>query len=249
MLPFFIIHLFMQLYFLDQAAEKGSTVLLNQDESKHCIKVLRKTTKDILSFTDGKGSLFTGEIIDPSTVCCKVMIIEKKTFLQEKPTIHIAVSPLKQPERIEWFIEKATETGISEITPLICSRTEKSNINIERLKKISLSAMKQSGRYFLPIINPPVKFNEFIPAISKTNIETQIFIGHCREDNKKSLKSSYLSGSNAIILIGPEGDFTEAEISKAIEQGVKPVELARNRLRTETAALVACHTLILINSD
>jgi 16S rRNA (uracil1498-N3)-methyltransferase len=157
--------------------------------------------------------------------------------------LHLAVAPTKMNERYEWFLEKATEIGIQEITPIICDNSERTVIKIDRFQKIIESAMKQSLHYFLPKLNEPISFKEFI----KSPQNGQLFIAHCEETNKKSLKNEVMIGQNTIILIGPEGDFSSKEIQLALENSFIPVSLGNSRLRTETAAVAACLTVVLLN--
>jgi 16S rRNA (uracil1498-N3)-methyltransferase len=155
------------------------------------------------------------------------------------------VAPTKMNDRYEWFLEKATEIGIHEITPIICDRSERKVINAERFDKIILSAMKQCNQLHLPILNPAVTFKEFV----KQKNEGSQLIAHCEESDKKTLKSVLKPNENYTILIGPEGDFSEKEIALALENNYIPVSLGNTRLRTETAAIVACHSVVFINED
>jgi len=156
--------------------------------------------------------------------------------------LHIAIAPTKNIDRIEWFLEKATEIGIDEITPLICIHSERRTVNAERLNKVIIAAMKQSLKAYLPKLNKETKIEEFI----RQQTTSSKFIGYCSGDTQK-LKDMYKSGNDAVILIGPEGDFSEGEVMKAKENGFIPINLGNSRYRTETAALVACHTINLMN--
>jgi 16S rRNA (uracil1498-N3)-methyltransferase len=172
-----------------------------------------------------------------------VSVLSIKKSPEPKFRLHLAVAPTKMNDRFEWFLEKATEIGIQEITPIICDRSERKVINLERFEKIVLSAMKQSNEMFLPKLNDAVSFKEFI----KQKNQGLQFIAHCEETDKKSLKESLQPNENVTLLIGPEGDFSEKEIALALENNYKPVTLGNTRLRTETAAVVACHSVVFFN--
>ena len=232
----------MQLFY-DSNITETKEFSFDKEESKHIVRVLRKTDGDILHVTNGKGDLFTTEIMLASEKKCTVKII---SVIKTKPTdyhIHLAVAPTKMNERFEWFLEKATEMGVHEITTIICDRSERKIIKTERFEKIILSAMKQSLQYFLPKLNEPIAYKEFI----KIKNEGLQLIAHCEETNKKTLKSILKPNQNATLLIGPEGDFSEKEIQLALENNFIAVSLGNTRLRTETAAIVACHSLIFAN--
>ncbi|HKO77229.1 MAG TPA: 16S rRNA (uracil(1498)-N(3))-methyltransferase, partial [Flavobacterium sp.] len=213
--------------------------------SKHIIKVLRKKDSDILHVTNGLGFLFKTEITLASDNKCTVQILEIEKIEAPKHKLHLAVAPTKMNDRYEWFLEKATEIGIYEITPIICDRSERKIINPERFEKIILSAMKQCNQMFLPKLNPAISMKEFVKRENKG----QKLIAHCEETNKKSLKSILKAKTDYTILIGPEGDFSNKEIELALENNYIPVSLGDTRLRTETAAVVACHSVVFINED
>lgn len=233
----------MQLFYNPEIKTTHSSFSFDKEESKHIVKVLRKKEGDKIFITNGLGNLFISEIALASEKKCEVKIIEIKTFTPTPYYIHIAVAPTKMNDRIEWFLEKATEIGIQEITPIICDHSERKIYKTDRAEKIIQSALKQSNQYFLPKINEPQSFTSFI----NQNYEGQKFIAHCEETNKKSLVKEAKRESKILILIGPEGDFSSIEIEKAIKNNFIPVSLGNTRLRTETAALVACHTVALIN--
>lgn len=217
---------------------------LTEDESFHCIRVLRHRLGDLIKITDGNGFLYEARIIEDSKKKCSVdvlRIIEQQ--LQKKINIHLAVAPPKNITRFEWFLEKATEIGISEITPTICLFSERNTLKTERLNKVVTSAMKQSLNLFHPKLNTPVSFQDFI----KKEYSAQKFIAYCENGNKNHLKDVYQKGQNALVLIGPEGDFSNNEINSALKLDFIPVSLGSSRLRTETAAIVACHIFTLIN--
>ena len=159
--------------------------------------------------------------------------------------LHIAIAPTKNMDRLEWFVEKATEIGISEITPLLCRYSERKVVKLERINKIIVSAMKQSKKSLLPQLNEMISFNDFI---KKCEGHDNCFIAHCYNQNKQSLSQLYLKGNDATIVIGPEGDFSEEEVESALKNGFSPITLGESRLRTETAGIVACHTIQLLNS-
>ena len=224
----------------------GNNYALNETESKHCIKVLRMTAGFPVKLIDGKGNLFEGVISDPDPKKCVVTITKTfENFEKRDYKLHIAISPLKNFERFEWFVEKSVEIGIDEITPLICHRTEKQSVKTERVEKIIISAMKQSLKALGTVLNPPRSFNEFISAPSNS----VKMIAHCNEsfNNRVSISQVCKKGDNVVILIGPEGDFTDLEIDAAIRSGYLPIHLGKSRLRTETAGICACHSVYFMN--
>jgi 16S rRNA (uracil1498-N3)-methyltransferase len=204
------------------------------------------TTGVPVKLIDGKGNLYKGVISDPNPKKCIVTITQTfDNFEKRDYKLHIAISPLKNPERFEWFVEKSVEIGIDEITPLICHRTEKQSIKAERIEKIIISAMKQSLKTFGTVLNPPCSFNEFISEQS----DSVKMIAHCNESlsNRISISQACKKDDNAVILIGPEGDFTESEINTATQSKYIPIHLGKSRLRTETAGIVACHSVYFMN--
>ena len=235
----------MQLFYNPHLNETLTSFVFDKEESKHIIKVLRKKESDILHVTNGLGFLFTTEITIASDTKCTVKIVSFEKQEAPKFHLHLAVAPTKMNERYEWFLEKATEIGIQEITPIICEHSERKVIKIDRFQKILESAMKQSLHYYLPKLNEPISFNQFV----KTQNSGQLFIAHCEESDKKSLKNELKTNGDVTILIGPEGDFSVKEIQQAIAANFIPVSLGTTRLRTETAAIVACHSVVLINEE
>ncbi|MEO0045517.1 MAG: Ribosomal small subunit methyltransferase [Bacteroidota bacterium] len=233
----------MQLFYNPSINETATSFVFDKEESKHIIKVLRKKEGDTLFVTNGLGFLFQTEITIASDNKCTVKIISFEQ--QEKPKfyLHLAVAPTKMNERYEWFLEKATEIGLQEITPIICEHSERKVIKTDRFQKILESAMKQSLHYYLPKLNEPISFRDFINKENKG----QKFIAHCEETDKKSLKNELKTNQDITVLIGPEGDFSVKEIQSALEQNYIPVSLGQTRLRTETAAVVACHSVIFKN--
>ncbi|WP_435139419.1 16S rRNA (uracil(1498)-N(3))-methyltransferase [Formosa sp. A9] len=233
----------MQLFYNPDITENSQELAFSKDESRHIIKVLRKTNGDMLQVTNGNGWLFNVKLTLADIRNCLAVITEK-TFQHPKPyRVHLAVAPTKMNDRYEWFLEKATEIGIDTITPIICDHSERKVVKLERFEKILQSAMKQSLHYYMPVLNAPTSFKDFIAA----PFEGQKFIAHCEETQKTSLKHSLNPNTDITILIGPEGDFSTQEIALALKNNFKPVALGNTRLRTETAAIVACHTAALIN--
>ena len=217
---------------------------LDQEESRHIVKVLRRQAGDLLYITNGKGYLFTAEILEASPKRCTARVLEARKTPPPHFELHLAVAPPKRVERFQWFLEKATEIGVSRITPLICERSERETLPVERLQRVVQEAMKQSLQTFLPELEEPISFSAFLereqPAIK--------FIAHCEEGEKSDLKRRVPADKDVVVLIGPEGDFTPSEIRAALQRGFEPVTLGKNRLRTETAALVACTTVNMINN-
>lgn len=225
----------MQLFYLENPTDE---IKLITEENKHIIRVLRKKQGDILKFTDGKGSCFTYEIIiaDSKKSILRIVNREQKAK-QHNYQLHIAIAPTKNIDRFEWFLEKATEIGIDEITPIICERSERKLIKNDRGKRILISAMKQSLKYYLPQLNEATNFKNFI---KKKSNKTK-YIAHCEENDNK-LILEYKS-ENTLILIGPEGDFSSEEIKLATQNKFKAVSLGSSRFRTETAGIIAAHTI------
>lgn len=222
-----------------------TTHTLSNEESKHCIKVLRLKKGDRIKIINGKGSIYLCEIIDDNHKNCMVKIIEKERIEKRADhLLHIAIAPTKNNDRFETFLEKVTEIGIDEISPLICRYSEKKKVNTLRSEKIIISALKQSEAPFKPKLNPLKTFQELI----NTEFTGKKYIAHCYENSeKKHLKEIYNKGDKVLILIGPEGDFSEEEIKKASEKGFVEISLSTKRLRTETAGIVACHIIDFMN--
>lgn len=235
----------MHLFYHPEALNINQELAFDKDESRHIVKVLRKQPGDILQLTNGKGDFFTSEIIDSHQNKCVIKLLEKETPKPLPYYLHLAVAPTKLNDRYEWFLEKAVEIGVHEISPIICDHSERTKINEERYEKIILSAMKQSLKAELPKLNSAVSFAEFIKSHSSSI--TKKFIAHCAPGEKNSLKEALKPKEQVFILIGPEGDFSEKEITLAMENGFSPVSLGTSRLRTETAAVVACHSVAFIN--
>ncbi|MGV3459518.1 MAG: 16S rRNA (uracil(1498)-N(3))-methyltransferase [Flavobacterium sp.] len=233
----------MQLFYNPDIQQGDTTFTFDKEESRHIVRVLRKKEGDTIHISNGKGSLFTSEIMFASEKKCEVSISSEQFFEPAQYYLHLAVAPTKMNDRYEWFLEKATEIGISEITPLICEHSERTIFKADRFEKILQSAMKQSLQYYLPKLNEPVPFKNFI-ADKK---DGRLFIGHCEETDKKLLKTELQSKQKVTILIGPEGDFSTKEIELALSNGYAPVSLGNTRLRTETAAVVAAHSVAFVN--
>ena len=223
------------LFYLETIDEQHSTLMLSEEASKHIVQVLRMTIGERLQLTDGKGILLTAEIINDHKKSCAVQKISIEKIDPSQKQITIAISLVKNASRFEWFLEKATEIGVTTIIPLICSRTEKQHFRFDRMKGIITSAMLQSHQSWLPILQEPVSFEKFI---LNEKSESK-FIAHCEADDKKNHINTFPKSTSSVILIGPEGDFTLAEIEVAIKNNFIPVSLGDNRLRTETAGMVA----------
>lgn len=233
----------MQLFYFKDINQTSTSFFFDKEESKHITKVLRKKEGDILHITNGLGNLFKGEIVIASDTKCTVKINSFQKIAAPNFHLHLAVAPTKMNERYEWFLEKATEIGVQEITPIICEHSERKVIKTERFEKLLISAMKQSNQYYLPILNEPITLKDFL----KQSFEGQKFIAHCEEGEKQLLKEKLKKDTDVLLLIGPEGDFSSKEITLASQNSFIPVSLGSTRLRTETAAIVACHSVVFTN--
>jgi 16S rRNA (uracil1498-N3)-methyltransferase len=219
---------------------------LPEVEAKHCVSVLRKKPKDQIEVVDGQGRIYVAEILNISKRKCEVKVLSKQFEAKDLPcSLHIAIAPTKNAARFEWFLEKSTEIGIDKITPIICQRSERKKINTERANKVLITAMKQSLKSWLPSLEDAVDFSAFIQSAS--NFGDSKFIGHCVGESPFHLKNEYKKGSDALVLIGPEGDFSNDEIALAQENGFTPISLGTGRLRTETAGIVSCSIFNLMN--
>lgn len=216
---------------------------LDPEESRHATKVLRRKAGDSIHITDGKGVLYTCKITDAKPDKCAFLIESSEQEKSKGFHIHIAIAPTKNPDRIEWFVEKSIELGIDEISFIECANSERTSIKLERIEKLAVSAMKQSLKFSLPKIHPIRRLQEFI----KVDNSSKKFIAYVDQANPDELFKTAKPEENYTILIGPEGDFSPAELDIAIQNGYKKVALGPSRLRTETAGLAACHTLNLIN--
>ena len=232
-LPFF--------YIVDYNSSQKE-VVLDEDASRHVIQVLRMKEGEKLNLTDGKGHLIIAEIMDDHKKHCTVKVIDSLLTPHASRKIAIAISLLKNTSRFEWFLEKATEIGVSEIIPLICERTEKQKFRYDRMKGICISAMLQSQQVWLPELHEPAKYTEYLKSITDHTDLTK-FIAHCEDPAKNQRLSTFQSINRSKILIGPEGDFTKNEIELALQNNFTPVSLGETRLRTETAGIVAATLL------
>lgn len=217
--------------------EEISNLTLNEIESKHCVRVLRKKNGDTINVTDGQGSLYECIITDAHQKKCSFSISKTTTQPLTCPPLHLVVAPTKNIDRFEFFLEKATEIGVQKITPLLAAHSERKKIKQDRLDKIVISACKQSKNFHFPKLHELTAFKDIL----KTDASLKL-IAHCEDQNKKELKE-YSFNQETIILIGPEGDFSPSEIKQALDAGFKPVSLGKSRLRTETAGIVACTTV------
>ncbi len=233
----------MQLFYNPTLSKTSKEIVFDKKESGHIIKVLRKKIGDNLNITNGKGILFSAVIKSDNHNKCIAEITEYKISPAPDYRLHLVVAPTKRNERFEWFLEKATEIGLSEITPIICEHSERRKVNIERFERVVQSALKQSLQTYIPQVNPAISFKDFI---AQQHLEER-YIAHCEEDQKILLRDAITPKTDVEILIGPEGDFSRSEIETALKHHFKPVSLGHNRLRTETAALAACHTVALLN--
>lgn len=232
----------MQLFYAP-GIEQGNFTL-PPDESHHCLHVLRHRQGDYIWVIDGVGGLYKVVITQPNPKECAFTIEEKIPLPPIPPVhIHLAVALTKNADRWEWFAEKATEIGVSAITPLLTTRTERRHLRTDRLQKILITAVKQSVKAAVPVLHPPTAFTAFI-NLPKPN--TTGFIAYI-DDNNQLLHHVYKPATNVVMLIGPEGDFTPDEAQQAIAAGFTPVSLGKSRLRTETAAVTVCHTFNLLN--
>ena len=231
----------MQLFYTPEI--QGTDFYLDETESKHAVRVLRLANGDIIQLIDGRGNFFEAQITEAHPKKCRITITKTVTeFGKRNHYLHLAVAPTKNIDRFEWFLEKATEIGIDEITPILCEHSERKVIKNERLEKVIISAMKQSLKAYLPKLNPLTPFNDLINA----EFAGTKFIAHCYKQDKRELKNELTKSSSMLVLIGPEGDFSEEEVKLAIGKQFIPVGLGESRLRTETAAVVACHTVNLM---
>ena len=233
----------MQLFYNPDIHEATSSFTFDKEESKHIVKVLRKSVGDVLHITNGLGWMFDAEITNADIKKCQANISNAKQHPKREYKLHLAVAPTKMNDRFEWFLEKATEIGIDAITPILCDHGERKVIKLDRFEKILQSAMKQSLQCYLPTINELTPFNNFV----NQDFEGQKYIAHCEDSDRKSLKNQLKPDQDIVILIGPEGDFSVKEIETALQHNFIPVTLGNTRLRTETAAIAACHSVAFVN--
>ena len=212
---------------------------LSEEESRHCVKVMRHREGDEVYVTDGRGALYTCHIVKADARGCQ-LAIDKREERQQRHYLHMAVAPTKNTDRFEWFVEKAVEMGVSRITPIICRHSERTNLRIDRLERLAHAAAKQSLKCILPQIDEPTNITDIIKQTSVN----QRYILHCKDAEKPHLfNAATQKGSSTIILIGPEGDFSDEEIALAVEHSFTAASLGPERLRTETAAMTACHII------
>ncbi len=225
----------------------GDTLILPDEELKHALHVLRLKTGDSVTLTDGKGFFYDADLETVSKKNLTVRITNKrKEETGHNYKLHIGIAPIKNISRFEWFLEKVTEIGIDEITPIITQHSERKVLRPERLEKIIISAMKQSLKAVKPNLNPVISLDEFLKFVPS---DYQLFIAYYGAEGNKLLKNSYIFGKNILILIGPEGGFSPSEVEKAAMKGFKIISLGNSRLRTETAGIAACHTIFLLNQN
>ncbi|MFT5736463.1 MAG: 16S rRNA (uracil1498-N3)-methyltransferase [Maribacter sp.] len=234
----------MQLFYNPKLEEESKHFTFDSFESKHIVKVLRRKVGDELQITNGRGLFLFATITESNAKECTVAITHHKKIHPTKHHLHLAVAPTKMNDRFEWFLEKATEIGVHEITPILCERSERKTVKTERYEKVIQSAMKQSFQAYLPKLNPLITLAKFL----EKDTQGLLFIAHCEDTERYELKRNIAPDRPITILIGPEGDFTKEEIKKAKTQDYKPVSMGKTRLRTETAAIVACATVALINN-
>jgi 16S rRNA (uracil1498-N3)-methyltransferase len=234
----------MHLFYTPDITPQNPDWFLTEEESKHCTRVLRLEKGDQVNLIDGKGGLYTATISDAHPKRTILHINSVITgYGKRNHYLHIAIAPTKNIERTEWFLEKATEIGIDEVSLIITQRSERKEAKAERLNKIITSAIKQSLKAYHPILNETVSFSKFLAQ----PFDGQKFIAHCAEGEKIDLRNQIQPNGRYLILIGPEGDFAEKEIADALQNGFKPITLGESRLRTETAALEACFEVNFLN--
>ena len=239
------------MYYQPDIEENAKTIVLGEEESQHCAQVLRAKVGEEVDVSDGKGHIYRCRVVNPNRKHCELQVL---SVASPEPLhagkIHVAVAPTKMMERLEWFVEKATEMGIDRITPLRCEHSERKVLNLDRLGRVMVAAAKQSLRATFPVIEEMTDYKEFM----EQKMGKHRYIAHCEDgyaptDGKLYLRDHLKDGvgqdEEVVVLIGPEGDFSPAEIELALRNGWKPVSLGKGRLRTETAALVACHTIVL----
>jgi 16S rRNA (uracil1498-N3)-methyltransferase len=227
-------------FFFEENIPDEENFILSEETSKHIVQVLRMHENESLLITNGKGQVLTTRLIKANKKNTRVQIINKSEKQRPDPKVSIAISLLKNTHRFEWFSEKATEIGISEIIPIICDRTEKQHFRYDRMKNIIVSAMLQSQQAWLPVLRQPIKFEELVNSAVQKNK----YIAHCNDAKKNNLSDEIVPKGDQLILIGPEGDFTEGEITTASKNDYMPVSLGNTRLRTETAGIVAAVLLL-----
>jgi 16S rRNA (uracil1498-N3)-methyltransferase len=217
----------------------GPTYTLPEDESKHAVRVLRLAAGDAVELVDGRGGVFQAVVADDNPKRCQLRVTREQQVARRPYFVHVAVAPTKNLDRMEWLVEKATEIGIDRLSFLRAARSERRELKLDRLERIAVSALKQSGQAWLPQLDELSDYAAFVRAAEPTTT----FIAHLAEGERTSLAQVAAQGAGCCVLIGPEGDFTPEEIQLALDRGIRPVALGLTRLRTETAALAACHTV------
>ena len=222
----------------------SSRYTLNEEESIHAVRVLRLKAGDEVTLVDGRGGCYRACITDPHHRHCGVETLEHQTeYGKRSYRLHIGIAPTRNTDRFSWFVEKATEIGVDEITPLLCEHSERKQINTERLRRIMIAAMKQSKKAYLPQLNEMTNFGKWL----ETTTGSHRYMAHCGEGDRQSLKTACRIGQDTIIAIGPEGDFSTHEVTQAMTLGFRGISLGTSLLRTETAGIAACHSVYLIN--
>lgn len=236
----------MHLFYTPEIASHHQSFLLSEEESKHAVRVLRLSSGSIIHLIDGRGGLYKTQIIEPHPKRTSLKVLEVNTnYNPSSYHLHLAVAPTKNMDRIEWLLEKATEIGLQELTPIICEHSERKEVKIERLEKVAVAAMKQSLKAYIPKINAAVPFTKFL-ANNKDN-DSKKAIAHCIDSEKSYISSVLSPNQRYLILIGPEGDFSEKEIELALMNEFTPISLGDARLRTETAALASVMEVSIMN--
>ncbi len=221
---------------------------LSEEESAHCVKVLRYGRGDEILLTDGRGTTYTARIVNPHPRHCQIEVLRsEKQQKHHRFELHLAFAPTKNIERVEWMVEKCTEIGADVFTPLLCRFSERKQLRTDRLEKIILSAAKQSLTPYLPQLQEMQPFLTFCRSWRESHPTADAFIAHCYDTPKTLLRDAIQRGNDTLLLIGPEGDFSQEEVDEAVRMGFKAVSLGSSRLRTETASVVACHTAVLMN--
>lgn len=236
----------MQLFFTEEIKPDFKNFILSEEESKHAIRVLRLQIGDKVHLIDGRGGLYEAEILDPHPKRTVLTILNvQENYQKSSYHLHVAVAPTKNIDRFEWFLEKATEIGIHEITPIICEHSERKEVKLDRLNKVIIAAMKQSLKAYIPKLNPAITFAQFC-KLQESSLATKA-IAHCVDSEKQYLNQVLQAGQQYVVLIGPEGDFSTTEIEQALKIGYQPISLGDARLRTETAAMTSCIEVSLLN--
>ena len=231
----------MQQFYLSSLSKNDIEIHFDKNESKHLSKVLRKKVGDSITITNGVGYRFLANLSHVDHKACTAIINQSIKISPDPYQLHVFIAPTKSNDRMDWFVEKATEIGIHAITPIICQRSDRKVIKQERLQKIAIAAMKQSLGAYLPIIHPT---SDFTNSLSK--VKGTACIAHCQDTNKAAIDSLSFKEKSISIFIGPEGDFTPEEVQAAVDANLTAITLGEKRLRTETAGIIACHSISLL---